>query len=441
MQKKLASSLNEGNHLDQECNITSFRDRHKEFMSYFVKPDVLEKCKRGKHFLELSLKTSLLPKELMFIGFKAKKLIQKLGSKDSDVVKFLSKVEESYLKCGEYIQNKLPLENSVLKALSVIDPLLMTSSSKNKLKRLSSLPIHVTIALTEEQESKYDQEIRAVCIDSNLPAALDVDGNEIDCLKWWTSVSDRYPVILVMIQSVLSIFHGPRVESTFNVMGDVIDKNSGRMNMETYSAIQDVKYGLKTRKPLTSNRAVKVFSRANRHFTPINPQLSNNMRKAYKKYNAVQKKNKEEEEELRKKFNVEHPKNTSAKKLKEDTAALAEKESREHQEILARAYNLKRFHVQDVDVVQAEPVEVALSEVVSEPEVVVPEAVVPEAVVPKAVVSETVVSEAILSETVVSNKNTSKRGPASSQISQPPKKRKKSGSGTQKSISGYFKAS
>ena len=61
-------------------------------MSFFVNPDVLdlEKCKRGQHFLELSLKTPLLPKELMFIGFKAIQLIQKLGSKDSDVMNFLS---------------------------------------------------------------------------------------------------------------------------------------------------------------------------------------------------------------------------------------------------------------------------------------------------------------------------------------------------------------
>ena len=98
----------------------------KKFLSYFVKPEDLAKCKKGKHFLKLDLKNSLLPKDLLFVGFKAKKLIQKLGTNDKDVVKFLEKVEQSYLKCGEYVQTKLPLENAFLKAVSAIDPLLIT---------------------------------------------------------------------------------------------------------------------------------------------------------------------------------------------------------------------------------------------------------------------------------------------------------------------------
>lgn len=113
--------------------------------------------------------------------------------------------------------------------------------------------------------------------------------------------------------------------------------------METYSSIQDVKYDLKARKPLDNNRAVKVFSRKERHKTPINPKLSNIMRKAYTKYNAVQRQKAGEEKELRKKFDVETPKAITAKKLKEKTSALAEKETEQHQEVLAEAYNLKRL--------------------------------------------------------------------------------------------------
>ena len=47
-----------------------------------------------------------------------------------------------------------------------------------------------------------------------------------------------------MSSALLTIFHGPRVESSFSVMGEVMDKKSGRMNMSTYTAIQTVKYSL-----------------------------------------------------------------------------------------------------------------------------------------------------------------------------------------------------
>ena len=47
-----------------------------------------------------------------------------------------------------------------------------------------------------------------------------------------------------MSSALLTIFHGPRVGSSFSVMGEVMDKKSGRMNMSTYTAIQTVKYSL-----------------------------------------------------------------------------------------------------------------------------------------------------------------------------------------------------
>ena len=61
----------------------------------------------------------------------------------------------------------------------------------------------------------------------------------------------------------LLIFHGPGVESSFSVMGDVMDKKSGRMNVSTYSAIQMVKYSLNT-KTLHAFRpkSVQVFQRS-----------------------------------------------------------------------------------------------------------------------------------------------------------------------------------
>ena len=315
-----------------------------EFYSYFVKPDVLENHKKGKDLLTLDLKKeNLLPRDLIFIGLEAKKLVKKLGMEHVDVVDFLDRVEKAYVQCGQYIQTKLPLENKVLKALTSIDPLMVCSPNAIVLRRLLSLPSIFSTVLAEEEEELFEKEARAVCVDGHLPPALDVKMKEVDCLDWWASISDRYPCIYKIVCAALSIFHGPRVESTFNVMGDVIDKKSGRMNMETYGAYQDIKYGLKSRQPSSNQRAVKLFSRKERLFTPIDPKLSNNMRNASRTYNRINRQKRKEKEERIEQFEMENPTVTTAKKLKLDAVAYADKGRKDHQRVLAEAYSLKRL--------------------------------------------------------------------------------------------------
>ena len=47
-----------------------------------------------------------------------------------------------------------------------------------------------------------------------------------------------------MVIAVLTIFHGPRVEGSFSGMTDIIDSKSGRLDIESYDAMQTVKYAL-----------------------------------------------------------------------------------------------------------------------------------------------------------------------------------------------------
>ena len=61
-----------------------------EFYSYFMKPSVVAKCKKGKHLLKLDLSEKNLPKKLLFIALKA------------------------YVNCSLCLQKKLPLENDTL---------------------------------------------------------------------------------------------------------------------------------------------------------------------------------------------------------------------------------------------------------------------------------------------------------------------------------------
>ena len=73
-----------------------------------------------------------------------------------------------------------------------------------------------------------------------------------------------------MSLALLTIFHGPRVECSFSVTGDVMDTKSCRMNVSTYSAIQMVKYSLNAK---TSHafrlKSVQVFQRSDWLKSPV----------------------------------------------------------------------------------------------------------------------------------------------------------------------------
>lgn len=81
-------------------------------------------------------------------------------------------------------------------------------------------------------------------VDSTLPPYKDGEDNMI---KWWS----LNQILLVSP----SIFHGPMVESSFNVMGDIIAQKS--MNMATFNAIQTTKYIHRSR----SLTALQMFQR------------------------------------------------------------------------------------------------------------------------------------------------------------------------------------
>ena len=106
--------------------------------------------------------------------------------------------------------------------------------------------------------------------------------------------------------------------------------------MDTYSAYQDIKYGLKARKPSVANMSVKVFAREEKLHTQVDPKLSNNMGNAYKKYSDSLREKSTKDDALRKKYGVCNPKSITTKKLKENAAQRSEKEAGEHQNILKK---------------------------------------------------------------------------------------------------------
>jgi hypothetical protein len=66
--------------------------------------------------------------------------------------------------------------------------------------------------------------------------SLDSTTNASGVAFYFTSTAYNAPV-----QAALSCFHGPLVESSFNVMGEIMDKSTTNMDIETYCALQTVK--------------------------------------------------------------------------------------------------------------------------------------------------------------------------------------------------------
>ena len=87
---------------------------------------------------------------------------------------------------------------------------------------------------------------------------------------WWVKLKHKYPLMSKISLALSTIFHGPRVECSFSVMDDVMDKKSGRMNVSTYPAIHTVKYSLNAK---TSHafkpKSVQVFQRLDRLKSPV----------------------------------------------------------------------------------------------------------------------------------------------------------------------------
>ena len=133
-----------------------------EFLSYFVNPNVLAKCSTGKFLMNLqTTDDNILSNSMVFVGQKAKKLIQSSKLGDKVITEFLTQVVTAYKTCGQYAQTKLPLHNQTLKSLPAIDPEFILSQKVgvlNHLPWLLDLLVHVLDG--DERHEGYNKEVR-----------------------------------------------------------------------------------------------------------------------------------------------------------------------------------------------------------------------------------------------------------------------------------------
>ncbi|KAI4826460.1 hypothetical protein KUCAC02_029907 [Chaenocephalus aceratus] len=137
------------------------------------------------------------------------------------LVPFLADIRKAYITTAVYLQKKLPLASPTLTALSALDPHLRGHSQATiQFKRLSGMLRHLLPA---------DQDIQREFVRFNVDLTIPSFKEGESIVEWWGHVfdkPDKYPSPSAMVKYCLSIFHGPRVESSFSLMNEGEDSRA-----------------------------------------------------------------------------------------------------------------------------------------------------------------------------------------------------------------------
>ena len=127
-------------------------------------------------------------------------------------------------------------------------------------------------------DNQFAAEISAFQVDNKLP--IFASGCRLD--SWCNNVfkSGKYPNLSTVVKAALSIFTGRHMEASFSMTNDVINKRSSQMDIATYGAIMNVKYGLIAK----SQSSFQKYHQRNILRDPINHILTYNMRTANARY-------------------------------------------------------------------------------------------------------------------------------------------------------------
>ena len=277
------------------------------FLGCFMKHEELHSLS-GPQIKKLNLddKNLLLPLNQVYTGgHKTHKLIANLDAKhanrsqqiqyaveglpmmelpvlreNSDGQKFVKSLQKAYIESAKYIIKKLPLDNRVLRHMSITDPAVIGDSEAAFY--LKKLPSHFPTILTEDELDVYMTEASRLQLDRSLPPRTDKAGTDRRLDHWWTDifVSGKYPMLSKIMKAVLSIFCSPHVEQSFSVMNNIITSKSNRTDVSTYSAIQHVKYDLKVEKETTLTK----YHRSNKRFSPVDIPLCYHIQTSARRY-------------------------------------------------------------------------------------------------------------------------------------------------------------
>ncbi len=136
-----------------------------------------------------------------------------------------SNLREGYMKSAEFLLTKLPLSNPIITALSALNPSLIQDESVGG--ALITLGKALPNVVDPGEIGQLDLEVQAYQIDVDLVAhaeSYSEEGMRLDVDFWSGIVRDvRFPILGKLVKALLSIFTGPLVEGSFNLMDDILE--------------------------------------------------------------------------------------------------------------------------------------------------------------------------------------------------------------------------
>ena len=233
---------------------------YRDFLKLFVRAEFLSNSGKKLRKMELDA-AKLLPAQNIITG----KCAPILSSAPSNVAQeYRERLLKSFTVAGSYMRNKLPLDNTLLRTLSLLDPRAFGQSDTAII--LQKLPsFFPTISAPN-----FDAEITLLQSETDIQPCDDLD---LDV--WWSQVFqlNKFSDVRKIVSACLSIFTGPKVESSFSMLNDIVCAKASTMLTSTYEAIMATKYFL-----LSHNKStVQLFCRPNALESPVDPSLAYHM--------------------------------------------------------------------------------------------------------------------------------------------------------------------
>ena len=103
----------------------------------------------------------------------------------------------------------------------------------------------------------HDTDVDRFHLATDLPSVYQNDGSSpIRLDEWWAKVfaNERFPTLARLIKATLSIFTCPVIEQSFSGMNDIITAKTNRLSIDTFSAVQSVKFDLHASKKTSFGR-------------------------------------------------------------------------------------------------------------------------------------------------------------------------------------------
>ncbi|GFR96757.1 hypothetical protein ElyMa_006306400 [Elysia marginata] len=217
------------------------------------------------------LRQNELPLQDIFVGHDAETLY-----KDTSLKKKAKQlVRAAYRSTGDYLLHKLPLSNPLLCQLSCLDPSIKghSAAQKGMCKLFDQFKSQITADIDKDLFS-------SAVAQYHLNKHITPDTKRLDL--WWAEVlkEPHYAPLKPVLKACLSIFTGPRVESSFSVMNNIITTKTNRMHINTYEAIHKIKYKILN----TNKKSTQLYHRQDIIFSAVDQSLIFHMQTAHSRF-------------------------------------------------------------------------------------------------------------------------------------------------------------